>query len=168
MRFTIAALAAAFVALGAGRAAAQASCQTPADGTNSCTIDATVSVTVPTILHLSEDLSAYTFATVTAADLDAGGITDSGHPTLTGKGNVDFRLLARAAAATFGGGAGKSVNDMTVAGTALNGTTDVQIGSGARGSTATTVAATGHIAFNWDNATASTYTTTITFTIVSP
>ncbi len=178
MRYTTAAMALALLALGAGGAAAQASCNQHGNSLPvSCSLaTAAFTAKVPAIVSLATNGTEYTFADATLNDLDVlHYLADATHPTLTAKSNIEYDINASLAAFTFASPVhvgqpdpGKPVADFTISGgagyTALS-TTGASIYDGARGTATVAAPARINLAFATDPA--GTYGGTITFTIVA-
>lgn len=140
------------------------------EGTRTAT--ATFSATVPEVLSIAS-ANNFTFASATEADFTAGYMSSTGGPTLTHRGNVNYKITAEAAAATLAGpgGTSKSVGDVSLTGGSA-GTTALSPGAAvtihtrnAGGTTTTDVGA--RMALSYATDVPGTYTTMITFTIAA-
>ncbi len=179
MRYTGIALATALVAFGAGGAQAQ-NCSTSQASSLaspiSCSVTATMTATVPAILYLETNGTNYTFNQATLADYNAGHMSSATQPTLLSKGNVPYIITAKAASIDFspfhtGDTRTKPVGDILLTGG--TGYSDVPVtATGATIESHTQgsfsgLAVPAKLALSWLNDPAGTYSTTITFTIIS-
>ncbi len=180
MSYTRLALAVTMLALGAGAAQAQTNCSTSQNtqlgSPISCTITASLSATVPAILYLESNGTNYTFNDATLADYNGGFMSSVSQPTLGHKGNVPYIVTAKAASINFSpfhtgdtrtkpvgeilltGGAGYSNVPVTVSGATIDSRVQGEYSG---------IAVPAKLNLSWFNDPAGTYSTTITFTIIS-
>ena len=159
--------------LGARAAAAQTCLITGANGT--CSLNVTTSVTIPTILRVTESGSSTSFGAITATEYLADSVRVTG-PTVTVKANQAWRVQISSSAtfwtASGGARANKPLSDLgwstLLAGPYTNVTgTGTNFASGTRtGGNATTL----KFQSKWDATldTPGNYSVVVTFTLLSP